>query len=132
MGFENLLLGFQVALQPYNLGLAMIGALFQPGAGRVDAQAPPDEATLRQRASEGERALAEGRYADAEAAYEALRRLTPGTGEVHARLGLIYFQQGKFAEATSAYEKIVQSGSVSAGLYFNLGNARERASGGGY
>src|SRR6266511_4816429 len=25
MGFENLLLGFQVALQPYNLGLAVIG-----------------------------------------------------------------------------------------------------------
>ena len=29
----------------------------------------------------------------------ALRRLSPGTAEVHARLGLIYFQQGKFAEA---------------------------------
>jgi len=79
--------------------LAMVGASFHAGAGRVDAQAPPDPATLRQRASEGERALAEGRYAEAEAAYDALRRLTPGTAEVHARLGLIYFQQGKFTDA---------------------------------
>ena len=81
------------------VGLAMIGAVLQAGAGRVDARQQPDPATLQQRAGEGERALAEGRYADAEAAYEALRRLTPGTGEVHARLGLIYFQQGKFADA---------------------------------
>jgi tetratricopeptide (TPR) repeat protein len=80
--------------------LAMVGALFHAGAGRVDARPQqPDPATLRQRASEGERALAEGRYADAEAAYDALRKLSPGTGEVHARLGLIYFQQGKFADA---------------------------------
>ena len=86
-------------VSPRVVALAMIGALFHPGAGRVDAQAQPDPAVLRQRASEGERALAEGRYADAEAAYEALRRLSPATAEVHARLGLIYFQQGKFADA---------------------------------
>ena len=79
--------------------LAVVGALLLAGAGWVAAQPVPDPAALRQRASEGERALAEGRYADAEAAYDALRRLSPGTAEVHARLGLIYFQQGKFAEA---------------------------------
>jgi tetratricopeptide (TPR) repeat protein len=50
-------------------------------------------------AREGERALAEGRYKDAEQAFEALRQLTPGIAEVHARLGLIYFQQGKFGDA---------------------------------
>lgn len=33
------------------------------------------------------------------------------------------YGQGKFAEAAAAYEKIVQSGSVSPALYFNLGNA---------
>ena len=37
-----------------------------------------------------------------EKAYETLRQLSPGTAEVHARLGLIYFQQGKFSEADSA------------------------------
>lgn len=48
---------------------------------------------------QGERALSEQRYADAEQAYERLRQLQPGLAEVHARLGLIYFQQGRFADA---------------------------------
>lgn len=81
--------------------LLTIGALtlFHAGVGQVDARQHPDPAVLQQHAREGERALAEGRYADAEKAYETLRQLAPGTGEVHARLGLILFQQGKFADA---------------------------------
>jgi tetratricopeptide (TPR) repeat protein len=84
-------------------GLLAIVALvlFQPGAGQVDARQQPDPDVLRRHAEEGERALAEGRYADAQKAYETLRQLTPGTGEVHARLGLIYFQRGRFADAVA-------------------------------
>ena len=48
---------------------------------------------------EGERALAESRYADAEKAYTELQRLAPAMAEVYGRLGLIYFQEGKFEEA---------------------------------
>jgi tetratricopeptide (TPR) repeat protein len=33
------------------------------------------------------------------------------------------YEQGKFAEAASAYEKLARSGENSAALYFNLGNA---------
>lgn len=33
------------------------------------------------------------------------------------------YEQGKFSEAATAYEKLAQSGSVSSALYFNLGNA---------
>ena len=33
------------------------------------------------------------------------------------------YEQGKFADAASAYEKLAQSGPVSSALYFNLGNA---------
>ena len=33
------------------------------------------------------------------------------------------YEEGKFAEAAAAYDKLVQSGQVSAALYFNLGNA---------
>jgi tetratricopeptide (TPR) repeat protein len=81
--------------------LFAIGALtlLHAGMGRVDAHQQPDPSVLQQHATEGERALAEGRYAEAQKAYETLRQLTPRTGEVHARLGLIYFQQGKFADA---------------------------------
>ena len=68
----------------------------------------PDPAVLQQHAKEGERALAEGRYADAEKAYETLRQLTPGTAEVHARLGLIYFQQGKFSDAIAPLREAIR------------------------
>lgn len=33
------------------------------------------------------------------------------------------YGQGKFTEATAAYEKMIQSGTVSSAVYFNLGNA---------
>ena len=33
------------------------------------------------------------------------------------------YEQGKFADAVSAYEKLTESGSVSQAVYFNLGNA---------
>jgi tetratricopeptide (TPR) repeat protein len=33
------------------------------------------------------------------------------------------YEQGKFGEAASAYRKLLESGQVSAALYFNLGNA---------
>jgi tetratricopeptide (TPR) repeat protein len=33
------------------------------------------------------------------------------------------YEQGKFSEAASAYEKMIRSGSISPALYFNLGNA---------
>jgi len=71
------------------------------------AQAP--DANLLQRYSqEGERALAEHRYADAEKAYEKLRELSPGTAEVHAGLGLIYYQQRKFALAVPALRQAMK------------------------
>lgn len=89
-------------------GVAAVSALLFAGVGPVAAQQQPDPAVLQQRAQEGERALAEGRYADAEKAYEALRQLSPATAEVHARLGLIYFQQGKFAEAVSPLREAIR------------------------
>ncbi|MGH9374520.1 MAG: tetratricopeptide repeat protein, partial [Vicinamibacterales bacterium] len=83
------------------------GMLLCAGATTANAQ-QPEPAVLQQRAQEGERALAEGRYADAEQAYEALRRMSPSTAEVHARLGLIYFQQGKFKEAIEPLREAIK------------------------
>jgi tetratricopeptide (TPR) repeat protein len=54
---------------------------------------------------DGERALAESRYADAERAYTGLQRLAPGMPEVYGRLGLVYFQEGKFEEAVSTLRR---------------------------
>jgi tetratricopeptide (TPR) repeat protein len=69
---------------------------------------PSDPALLERHFREGESALAEKRYADAEKSYEKLRQLDPGTAEVHARLGVIYFQQGKFEQAVPALRQALK------------------------
>jgi tetratricopeptide (TPR) repeat protein len=61
--------------------------------------AQPQNATLERYVQEGERALAAGRYEQAEQAFEKVRQLAPPTAEVFAQLGVIYFQQGKFLQA---------------------------------
>jgi tetratricopeptide (TPR) repeat protein len=58
-----------------------------------------DAATFQRRFQEAERVLADGRYADAARLYEQLRDADPSIAEVHGRLGLVYFQQGRFEQA---------------------------------
>ncbi len=55
--------------------------------------------------AEGSAALSAHRYPDAERAYEQLRELSPKTAEVHATLGFIYFQHGKFELAVAALKQ---------------------------
>lgn len=60
----------------------------------VSAQSSDDN--LIQRYSEqGQRALADEHYCEAEQAFEKLRDLQPGVAEVYANLGLIYFEERK-------------------------------------
>jgi tetratricopeptide (TPR) repeat protein len=47
----------------------------------------------------GQSALAQGKYAEAESAFEKLKELEPGIAEVHANLGTIYFQERKYDQA---------------------------------
>ena len=74
----------------------------------LSAAQAPDPGLLQRYSQEGERALAEHRYEDAAKAYEKLRELSPGTAEVHAGLGLIYFQQRKFAQAVPALRQALK------------------------
>jgi tetratricopeptide (TPR) repeat protein len=74
----------------------------------LSAAQPPDTGALQRYSQEGQRALAERRYDDAAKAYEKLRELSPGTAEVHAGLGLIYFQQQRFSEAVPALRQALK------------------------
>jgi tetratricopeptide (TPR) repeat protein len=65
-------------------------------------------APLQRYSQEGDKALAGGRYAEAAQAYEKLRQLAPNNAETHARLGLIYFQQGRFEQAVSALRQAIK------------------------
>jgi tetratricopeptide (TPR) repeat protein len=59
----------------------------------------PDAALMQRYSREAQTALGEKRYADAEKAYEQLVKLAPGIAEIHANLGLVYFQDGKYDRA---------------------------------
>ena len=61
--------------------------------------AQTDVNDVQRYAEAGQNALASRHYEEAERAYEKLRELEPGVAEVHANLGLIYFQQRKFKQA---------------------------------
>ncbi|HEX4485473.1 MAG TPA: tetratricopeptide repeat protein [Terriglobales bacterium] len=70
--------------------------LFASGAyGQSDAD-------IERYSREGQQALAEARYADAERAFEKLRDLEPDVPEIYANLGLVYFQEKKFEQAVPA------------------------------
>ena len=64
--------------------------------------------TAERYAADGQAALAAGRYADAEKAFEQLRQLEPGMAEVHANLGLIYFEERKYDQAVPALRKALK------------------------
>ena len=88
----------------WNLSLAILVWSWWPG---LLAQAP--NADLISHYSEaGQSALAQGRYAEAESAFEKLRDLEPGVAEVHANLGAIYFQERKYDKAIPALRQAIK------------------------
>jgi tetratricopeptide (TPR) repeat protein len=67
-----------------------------------------DSKEVERYAEIGQKALEEGRYPAAEAAFEKLTELSPGTAEVHANLGAIYFQEKKFEKAVGALRQALK------------------------
>lgn len=74
---------------------AMLAAFCLAASGVVGQESASVERLYEQ----AQQALTQGRYAEAEQAYEKLTQLDPGTAEVHANLGLIYFEERKFEQA---------------------------------
>lgn len=81
------------------MGLVILAFGVSPAAGQV---------SVERYAEEGQAALAAGHYADAEKAFEKLRQLEPGMAEVHANLGLIYFEERKFERAVPALRQALK------------------------
>jgi len=82
------------------LGVSLLGSALL-------AQAP-DPGALDRYAAEGQKALAERRWADAARAFEKLRELSPETAEVHAQLGMIYFEEHDFARAVPSLRRALK------------------------
>lgn len=57
---------------------------------------------------EAQHALAAGNYAEAEKQFQALAKAEPSLPEIHANLGLIYFEERKFEEAVPELHRALQ------------------------
>ena len=70
------------------------------------AQAQSDHVNSLQRYTEqGQKALASGRYGEAEQAFEKIRELEPGMAEVHANLERFIFKRGNSIRPYPPYVK---------------------------
>lgn len=78
------------------LAAALAGWCILANLARPQANADNDAA---QYAAEGQRALAEGHFDEAQTAFEKLAKLDPGIAEVHATLAAIYFKQREYNAA---------------------------------
>lgn len=67
-----------------------------------------DAAPSRRAYQAAQQALAQGHYTEAERAYQTLARLDPNTAEVHANLGLIYFEERKFDPAVRELRRALE------------------------
>jgi len=88
--------------------LALSWIVFVALAFAASAAFGQNNGSVERYAEEGQAALAAGRYADAERTFEKLRQLEPGIAEVHANLGLIYFEERKFEEAVPALRQALK------------------------
>jgi tetratricopeptide (TPR) repeat protein len=77
-------------------------------AGFLAVPVVAQESEVERYSEAGQRALVTGDYASAEQAYRRLQELEPGIAEVHANLGLIYFEERKFEEAVPALRRALK------------------------
>lgn len=73
---------------------------------RAVAQSSDD--AIQHFADQGQRALAARDYSEAEKDFEKLRELQPTMAEVHANLGVIYFEERKFDRAVPALRQALK------------------------
>src|SRR5207244_3501012 len=93
----------------FNIGRRLLQSAILSSCLIDFAQAQSADANSLQRYTEqGQKALAAGRYEEAERAFEKIRELEPGMAEVHANLGAIYFQEKKFDKAVPALRQAIK------------------------
>jgi len=66
------------------------------------------EETLQRLAQAGQQALITGHYEEAETDFKKLLQIDPGIAEMHATLGLVYFQEKKFDQAVPELKHALQ------------------------
>src|SRR6202166_5005782 len=77
---------------------AVTAMLVLSSVSSLAAQGSQDEA-LQQYSQAGQQALAAGHYEEAENDFKKLLQIAPDIAEMHATLGVVYFQEKKFDQA---------------------------------
>ena len=88
--------------------LAAILLVLSAVEGRSALAQSSGPAAVEKYYEEGQRALERGQFQEAEKVFEKLRELSPGVAEVHANLGLIYFNEKKFEAAVPALRQALK------------------------
>ena len=70
--------------------------------------APAQDSALETQYAAAQRAMAEGRYAEAQRAYESLVQSNPNVAELHANLGVLYFQQKMYEQSVRELRRALQ------------------------
>ncbi|MGA8274239.1 MAG: tetratricopeptide repeat protein [Candidatus Sulfotelmatobacter sp.] len=83
-------------------GISWWIALLSACLATAHVRAQSSDGDIQRYSEQGQRALAQERYSEAELAFEKLRELEPDVAEVHANLGLIYFEERKYEQAVEA------------------------------
>ena len=93
----------KLAIQLAALVLFLSALKGATGLAQSNAPSPVDKYY-----EEGQRALARGQFQEAEKIFEKLRELSPSVAEVHANLGLVYFNEKKFEAAVPALRQALK------------------------
>ena len=88
-------------------GICLLIALCCAGAASY-SQAQSSDEEIQHYSQLGQQALSSGDYPAAEQAFEKLRALEPEVAEVHANLGVIYFQERKYDQAVQALRQALK------------------------
>jgi tetratricopeptide (TPR) repeat protein len=81
--------------------------LFLSSGSSLAAQGSQDE-TLQQYSQAGQQALAAGHYDEAESDFKKLLAIDPDIAEIHATLGVVYFQEKKFDLAVTELRRALR------------------------
>lgn len=96
--------GLTLAIGTRVTPLPAVAIILGLAGGSITAQTATDQ-VLQETYQEAEQAFREQRLEDAATGYLRLAELSPETAEVHAKLGLIHYLQGRFHDAVPSFRK---------------------------
>ena len=98
------LTGLAIAMRARYIPRLVVAVLLGLAGGSILAQTVNDE-LLQSTYQRAEQAFREQRLDDAASGFRELAELSPNTAEVHAKLGLIHYLQGRFLDAVPSFRK---------------------------